>query len=142
MRRTGNACCAGLLIIAIVAMIGCGGGGGEVVSRAATAQDVVGDWFLDVFFTSGGFTVGDYFGDDDIFEVDAEFGLDRTFTMRFQDVASDFVGMISGTWELPTSGDLTLNYPDRSQTYTALWVDGWLYLRATESGNDVRLYFR
>ncbi len=142
MRSKHLAVLAALVVVTIAALVGCGGSDNTAEGeRLALATDVPGTWDLDVFFSSGDTTLGDYFNDSEIAQVDAVFRVDRTFTMTLRDAAGSRIGTIDGTWDMPQAGALVINYPDGPVTYGARYVQGWLYLRTSLNGEEIRLYF-
>jgi len=142
MTPTRLALLAALTAVTVAALIGCGGSDDPSgPARLALATDIPGAWDLDVFFASGDTTLAEYFGDPEVAEVDAIFRVDRTFTMTLRDANRSRLSEITGTWELPTPGELTITYPDGPVTYTARYIQEWLYIRTSLNGEDIRLYF-
>ncbi len=142
MRPVRLALFGAFVAVTIAAMVGCGSSDDtSEPGRLARATDVPGTWDLDVFFSSGDTTLGDYFGDPEVAEVDAVFRVDRTFTMTLRDANGSRVGEFDGTWDMPVQGDMVINYPDGAVMYTARYIQGWLFIRTGLNGEEIRLYF-
>ncbi len=142
MRPVRLALFGAFVAVTIAAMVGCGSSDDtSEPGRLARATDVPGTWDLDVFFSSGDTTLGDYFGDPEVAEVDAVFRVDRTFTMTLRDANGSRLGEFDGTWDMPVQGDMVINYPDGAVMYTARYIQGWLFIRTGLNGEEIRLYF-
>lgn len=139
----------GFVLLAVLALAGCGGsdsgpGDDTATGHPATQAEVIGDWLLAVFWSSdqGAVTQQEYFDEPAVDSVTASFRADGTFSMVLFDENESRLSTVEGTWEMPRTGALILHWPDRSVEYSVRWAQGWLWTRSAEMGAEVRLYFK
>lgn len=138
-----------VVLVVLIGLVGCSGNDpltpdNSPAGHPATRAEVIGDWDLAVFWSSsqGAVTQQEYFDQPTVDEVTASFRADGTFSMVLRDEDGNMLSTVEGTWEMPQAGDLTIHWPDRSVDYAVRWVQGWIWTRSAEFGEEIRLYFR